>query len=205
MGNKQRGSSVDPKQCADPKQRGPQTAWRTSYSVDPKQRGPQTAWTPNSADPKQRGPQTAWTPNNVDPKQCVDPKQQRGPQHSLQQLLSKWGSRLDIRLKSSHGWRAGLFQNGALALAPRTFVRNTHTESGSFSKWGSRHGAAGIRLESLQQPHGSRGCRFQDGALALAPRTTNGRGRTSHSISTNRGAPKPAALRPRTLLCESTH
>ena len=47
--------------------------------------------------------------------------------------FSKWGSRLGaahIRLKSLqqfHGWRAGRFQNGALTLAPRTFVLNKHS------------------------------------------------------------------------------
>eukprot|EP00959_Pyramimonas_sp_CCMP1952_P306132 6406692-Pyramimonas_sp.AAC.1 len=44
-------------------------------------------------------------------------------------------------------------------------------EGGSFSKWGSRPGAADIRLKSLQQLHGWRARGFQDGALASGPRT----------------------------------
>ena len=123
--------------------------------------------------------------------------------------FSKLGSRLGaahIRLKSLkqlHGWRAGGFQNGVIALSPRTFVfkvcnsytdggqvvfkmglplwRRAHSsselatvtrmEGGSFSKWGSRLGAADIRLKSLQQLHGWRAVPFQNGVPALAPRT----------------------------------
>ena len=44
-------------------------------------------------------------------------------------------------------------------------------EGGSFSKWGSRLGATHIRLTSLQHLHGWRAARFQNWALALAPRT----------------------------------
>ena len=44
-------------------------------------------------------------------------------------------------------------------------------EGGSFSKSGSRLGAAQIRLKILQQLHGSREGRFQKWALALVPRT----------------------------------
>ena len=122
--------------------------------------------------------------------------------------FSKSGSRFgaaDIRLKSLqqfHGWRAGHFQNRALALPLRTFVlkvcnsytdggrvvfkmglspwRRGHSsskfaiakgmEGGSFSKLGSRWGASQIRLKSLQQLHGWRAGRFQNGALALVPR-----------------------------------
>ena len=68
--------------------------------------------------------------------------------------FSKWGSRLgaaDIRLKSLrqlHGWRAAGLQNGALALAPRTFV-----------------------LKVFKKLHGLTAARFQNKALALAPRT----------------------------------
>ena len=69
----------------------------------------------------------------------------------------------------------GRFQNGALALAPRTFVLkvcNSYTDGGRpFSKWGSRLGAAHIRLKRLQQFHGWRAGRFQSGALTLAPQT----------------------------------
>ena len=74
-----------------------------------------------------------------------------------------------------HGWRAAHFQNGALAWAPRTFVLqicNRYTDGGrSFSKWGSRFGAAHIRLKSSHQLHGWGAGRFQNGALALAPQT----------------------------------
>ena len=42
-------------------------------------------------------------------------------------------------------------------------------EGGWCSKWGSRLGAAGIRLKSLQQLQGWRAGRFQNGALALVP------------------------------------
>ena len=122
--------------------------------------------------------------------------------------FSKRGSRLCAArglqsLQQLHGWRAVPFQNGALALAPRTSVLNicnsytdrgrylfkmglspwrrahlsekcatfTRIEGGSFSKWGSRLGAADIRLKTLQQLHGWRADRFRNGALALAPRT----------------------------------
>ena len=44
-------------------------------------------------------------------------------------------------------------------------------EGGTFSKWGSRLGAADVRLKSLQPLHGWRAGGFQYGALALAPRT----------------------------------
>ena len=40
-------------------------------------------------------------------------------------------------------------------------------EGGPFSKWGSRLGAADIRLKSLQQLHGWRADGFQNGALAF--------------------------------------
>ena len=70
--------------------------------------------------------------------------------------LSKWGSRLgaaDIRRKSLQqldGWRAGRFQNGALALAPRACVLevfNSYRQgwrAGRFQN-GSRLGAARTR------------------------------------------------------------
>ena len=74
-----------------------------------------------------------------------------------------------------HGSRAGRFQNGALALAPRTLVFKFATVTGmegrSFSKWGSRLGAADIRLKRLHRLHGWRAGGVQVGALALAPRT----------------------------------
>ena len=76
------------------------------------------------------------------------------------------------RLQQLQGWRAGRFQHGALALAPRPFdVKVFNREGGSLPKWGSRPGAAHILLNSLQQLHGWRAGRFQNGALALAPRT----------------------------------
>ena len=69
----------------------------------------------------------------------------------------------------------GRFQNGALALAPRTFVLkvcNSYTDGGRpFSKWGSRLGAAHIRVKILQQLHGWRAAPFQNGVPALVPRT----------------------------------
>ena len=47
----------------------------------------------------------------------------------------------------------------------------TRMEGGPFSKWGSRFGAADIRLINFQQLQGWRAGGFQNGALALAPRT----------------------------------
>eukprot|EP00959_Pyramimonas_sp_CCMP1952_P133636 2794365-Pyramimonas_sp.AAC.2 len=47
----------------------------------------------------------------------------------------------------------------------------TRIKGGWFSKWGSRLGAANTRLENLQQLHGWKAAGFQNGALALAPRT----------------------------------
>ena len=44
-------------------------------------------------------------------------------------------------------------------------------EGGSFSKLGSRFSAAHIRFKKLQQFQGWRAVRFQNWALALAPRT----------------------------------
>ena len=44
-------------------------------------------------------------------------------------------------------------------------------EGGWFSKWGSRLGAADIRLKIFQKLHGFTAARFQNKALALAPRT----------------------------------
>ena len=95
--------------------------------------------------------------------------------------FSKCGSRLSaahIRLKNLQqlqGSRAVPFQNGALALAPHTFVIKlalvSTIEGGWFSKLGSRLSAAHIRLKNLQQFQGSRAVPFQNVALALAPRT----------------------------------
>ena len=96
-----------------------------------------------------------------------------------------WFSKLGSRLGAAHirlrflqqlqGWRAVSFQNRALALAPRTFVSNfatvTGMKGGSFSKLGSRLGAAHIRLKILHKLQGWRAGRFQNWALALAPRT----------------------------------
>ena len=96
--------------------------------------------------------------------------------------FSKWGSRLSaahIRLKTLqqlHGSRAVPFQNGALALVPRTFVLrfcNNYTDGGrplfkmGFPPWRRAH-----RLQNLQQLHGWRAGRFQNGALAVAPRAS---------------------------------
>ena len=51
------------------------------------------------------------------------------------------------------------------------FATVTRIEGGSFSKWGSRLGAADVRLKSLQQLQGWRAGRFQNGTLAVASRT----------------------------------
>ena len=57
----------------------------------------------------------------------------------------------------------------------------TRIEGGSFSKWGSRLGAADIRLQSLQQLHGWWAGGFQNGAFAAeghaeSRRPADGRG-----------------------------
>ena len=52
-----------------------------------------------------------------------------------------------------------------------TYATVTRMEGGPFSKWGSRPGAAHIRLKGAQQLHGWSKGRFQRVAFALAPRT----------------------------------
>ena len=49
----------------------------------------------------------------------------------------------------------------------------TRIEGGSFSKWGSRLGAAHIRFKILHQLHGWRAVPFQNGVPALVPRTSS--------------------------------
>ena len=95
--------------------------------------------------------------------------------------FSEWGSHLGashIRVKSLqqlHGWRAPVFKMGLSPWCPahssEKLAAVTRMEGGPFSKWGSRLGAADIRLKSLQPLHALTAARFQNKALALAPRT----------------------------------
>ena len=62
------------------------------------------------------------------------------------------------------------FENGPPSIRV-TIAAFAGIEGGRFSNWGSRLGAADIRLNSLQNLHVCRADRFQNGALALAPRT----------------------------------
>eukprot|EP00959_Pyramimonas_sp_CCMP1952_P282052 5895195-Pyramimonas_sp.AAC.1 len=69
-----------------------------------------------------------------------------------------------------HGLRKAPLKNVRLALAPRTLVlknaRASRIEGGSFSKCGSRLGAAHTRLKNLQELHGLRANPFQNVALS---------------------------------------
>eukprot|EP00959_Pyramimonas_sp_CCMP1952_P219489 4589516-Pyramimonas_sp.AAC.1 len=73
-----------------------------------------------------------------------------------------------------HIWRAGRLQTVTLALATRTFVKHiaraSRIEGESLSKCGSRLSAARIRFQKLQEFTGLTAGRFQNVALALAPR-----------------------------------
>eukprot|EP00959_Pyramimonas_sp_CCMP1952_P389412 8159926-Pyramimonas_sp.AAC.1 len=68
-------------------------------------------------------------------------------------------------LQALHGWRAGGFQNVALALPTRTIVLNIARASRVEA------GPAHVRLKMLQELHGWRAIMFQNVALAVAPRT----------------------------------
>ena len=72
------------------------------------------------------------------------------------------GGRFLFKIGLSPWRRAHSSQNGAIV---------TRMEGGSFSKLGSRLGAAHIRLKILQQLQRWRADLFQNRALALAPRT----------------------------------
>ena len=95
--------------------------------------------------------------------------------------FSEWGSRLgaaEIRLQTLqqlHGWGRLVFKMGLSRWRRRhsslNFATCTRREGRWFSKWSSRLGAADILIKSLQQLHGWRADQFQNGALALAPRT----------------------------------
>ena len=73
----------------------------------------------------------------------------------------------------------------------------TRIEGGSFSKWGSRLGAADIRLQSLQQLHGWWAGGFQNGAFAAeghaeSRRPADGRGELVEGMSRcERAGPRP--------------